>query len=350
MVIRIALACKDVDYLERLVSGLEKFPNLDLTIFSDGENLRQNMRGRRFDVFAFSPDVFERDMDYMDIKADLKLLLDDEEHPITAIFADAKRVRKYQRISYIYKSLLDYYSEVCGRDGASGDRMAQIIAFYSPVGGAGKTTLALVAAEKFAHSGKRTFYISLEDMASEDCYLTQGDEKGFSDLMRYVDSNTNFGMKIQGMLKSKKDNFYYVNHFTSPNDIYDMNVEDMQGLLGAIRQTGLFDVIVVDMGTSLDKKNLALFEMADRVVVVERADEISARKMNCFYKMHHIMNESSTKMVRILNFDNGILHPIETKIPEIGRVGDVQNMDSANIISVLANSVKNEFMLSALMD
>ena len=109
-------------------------------------------------------------------------------------------------------------------------------------------------------------------------------------------------------------------------------------------------MIVVDMGTGLDKKNLALFEMADRVVVVERADEISARKMNCFYKMHHIMNEFSAKMVRILNFDNGISHPIETKIPEIGRVGDVQNMDSANIISVLANSVKNEFMLSTLMD
>lgn len=350
MVIRIALACEDADYLERLVSGLEKFPNLDLTIYSDRENLCQNVREKRFDVFAFSPEIFEREIDYMDIKADLKLLLDDEEHPITAIYADAKRVRKYQRISYIYKNLLDYYSEVCGRDGASGDRMAQIIAFYSPVGGAGKTTLALVAAEKFAKNAKRTFYISLEDMASEDCYLTQGEEKGLSDLMRYVDSNTNFGMKIQGMLKSKKENLYYINHFTSPNDIYDMNIEDMQGLIGSIRRTGLFDVMVVDLGTNLDKKNFALFEMADRIVVVERADEISARKMNCFYQMHHIMNLFSSKMVRVQNFDNGIAHPIETTIPEIGRVGDVQNMDSANIISVLANSVKNEFLLSALID
>lgn len=350
MVIRIALASKDADYLKRLVSGLEKFPNLDLTIFSDGANLCQNMNGKRFDVFAFSTDIFEREIDYLNIKADLKLLLDDEEHPITATFADAKRVRKYQRISYIYKNLLDYYSEVCGRDGSSRDSLTQIIAFYSPVGGVGKTTLALVAAEKFAKNAKRTFYISLEDMASEDCYLSQGAEKGLSDLMRYVDSNTNFGMKMQGMLKVKSDNLYYVNHFTSPNDIYDMNIDDMQGLLSAIRQTGLFDVIVVDMGTSLDKKNLALFEMADRLVVVERADEISARKMNCFYKMHHIMNDFSTKMVRVVNFDNGISHPIETGIPEIGRIGDIQNMDAANVISVLANSVKNEFMMSILAD
>lgn len=348
MVIRIALACKDVNYLERLLSGLEKYSDLELTVYSDEESLMQDLYGKRFDVFVFTTDIFIREADYQNVMADLKLLLDDEERPVNAMFSDAKRIRKYQRISYIYKNMLDYYSDVCGRDGASGDSMAQILAFYSPVGGAGKTTLAVVAAEKFAKYGKRTFYISLEDMASEDCYLPQDQKKGLSDLMRYVDTNTNFAMKIESMLKIKCTNFYYVNHFTSPNDIYDMNVNDMQGLLRAIQKTGLFDVIVVDMGTALDKKNLTLFELSDRVVIVERTDEISARKMNCFYQMHHIMNEYRAKMVRIVNFDNGISHHIETKIPEIGRVGDIQNMDASNIIAVLANSEKNVFMVTAL--
>ena len=62
------------------------------------------------------------------------------------------------------------------------------------------------------------------------------------------------------------------------------------------------------------------------------------------------MNEYSYKMIRIVNFDNGISHPMETNIPEIGRIGYVQNMDSSNIISVLANSVKNDFILSTLAD
>lgn len=38
--------------------------------------------------------------------------------------------------------------------------------------------------------------ISFENIASEDCYLEQDQEKGLSDLMRFVDSNTNIAMKI----------------------------------------------------------------------------------------------------------------------------------------------------------
>ena len=350
MVIRLALAICDTRYLDRLVNGLEKYPEFDLAIFSDKSSLVQNIKGRRYDVFLFTADSFSNETDYQNVNAGLKLLLDDEELNNSNNFMDAKRILKYQRISSIYKSILDYYSEICGKDNNSSDTLAQMLAFYSPIGGAGKTTLALVSAEKYAHDAKKTFYISLEDIPSEDCYLQQGEEKGLADLMRYVDSNANFKMKLQGMLKVKGDNLFYVNHFNSPNDIYDMDVEDVQGLVTAIRQTGLFDVIVVDMGTSLEQKNCSLFELADRVIIVERADEISARKMNCFYKMYHIMNEYSYKMIRIVNFDNGISHPMETNIPEIGRIGYVQNMDSSNIISVLANSVKNDFILSTLAD
>ena len=350
MVIRVALACGDEKYLERLVSGLEKIKNLDLAIFSDVESLSRGLAARHYDVFLFTTDIFDREMDYLNVKADLKLLLDDEEKVISSTFADAKRIRKYQRISLIYKNILDFYSEICGKDALSGNSVSKIVTFYSPIGGAGKTTVALVSAEKFAQHGNRTFYISLEDIASEDCYLQQGAEKGISDLMRYVDSNTNIGMKIEGMLKNRGANFYYLNHFTSPNDMYDMTAEDIHNLLTAIQKTGLFDVIVVDTSTCLEKKNLAVFEISDRIVVVERTDEISARKMNCFYTMHHILNDYSYKMIRIVNFDNGISNAIETNIPELGRIGDVQNMDASNVISVLANSSKNEFLLNVLAD
>lgn len=350
MVIRVALACRDEKYLERLVSGLEKIRNLDLAIFSDAESLSRVLAAKHYDVFLFTTDIFDREMDYLNVKADLKLLLDDEEKVISSTFADAKRIRKYQRISLIYKNILDFYSEICGKDALSGNSASKIVTFYSPIGGAGKTTGALVSAEKFAQHGNRTFYISFEDIASEDCYLQQGAEKGISDLMRYVDSNTNIGMKIEGMLKNRGANLYYLNHFTSPNDMYDMTAEDIHNLLTAIQKTGLFDVIVVDMSTCLEKKNLAIFEISDRIVVVERTDEISARKMNCFYTMHHILNDYSYKMIRIVNFDNGISNAIETNIPELGRIGDVQNMDASNVISVLANSSKNEFLLDVLAD
>ena len=51
MVIRVALACGDEKYLERLVSGLEKIKNLDLAIFSDVESLSRGLSARHYDVF-----------------------------------------------------------------------------------------------------------------------------------------------------------------------------------------------------------------------------------------------------------------------------------------------------------
>lgn len=347
MVIKVAIASKDMNYLERLASGLEKYPRLELSIFYDMSQLECACAGRRYDVFLFSPDLFVLDEQlFMEIKADLKVLLCDENDSVKDIFSNMKRIEKYQRISQIYKDLLNLYSEVCGRDTAFGDAATEIIAVYSPVGGAGKTTVALVLAMKYAKSSKRTFYINMEDMASEDCFLPQGGKKGLSDLMRFIYSDANIGMKIQGMLKSKYDNLFYIDHFSSPNDLYDMNVEDVQELLHAVQKSGLFDVVIVDMGTSLDKKSLTIFELSGHVAVVEKTDELSARKMNCFYEQHHIMKEYGSKMLRIINFDNGISNKIESALPILGKIGDIQNMDASNIIEVLANSTKTEFMKS----
>lgn len=348
MVIRVALACKDEEYLNRLFLGLDKYRKIDLTIYSDEESLSRELKEKRFDILLFTTDMFSLEMDYLNTKANLKILLDDEEKIISNMFSDAKRVRKYQRISKIYKNLLDYYSEVCGKDMTSGEENVKIVSFYSPVGGAGKTTVALVSAEKYAQHGKRTFYISFENIASEDCYLKQDQEKGLSDLIRFVDSNINIAMKIEGMLKRKGTNLYYLNHFTSPNDIKELTVEDVQNLISAIRNTGLFDVIVVDMGTTLEDKELALFEMSDCVLIVERTDEIAARKINGFYQMYYIMNTYASKMMRIINLDNGITNTINTNISIVGKIGDVQNMDSSNVISVLANSRKNDFLMATI--
>ena len=114
MVIRVALACKDEEYLNRLLLGLDKYRKIDLTIYSDEESLSRELKEKRFDILLFTTDMFSREMDYLNTKADLKILLDDEEKIISNTFPDAKRVKKYQRISKIYKNLLDYYSEGCG--------------------------------------------------------------------------------------------------------------------------------------------------------------------------------------------------------------------------------------------
>lgn len=346
MVIRLAVASTDTVYLRRFVSALEQNPKLDISVYSDADNLLQEINQRRFDVFLFSSELIADNPKCMDLQADLKILLCDENDSENER-RDIKYVKKYQRVSRIYSKILDYYSEVGGRKGIADDTCTQLITFYSPVGGAGKTTLALTTAMKYARQGKRTFYMNLEDMASEDCFLPQDHEKGFSDLMRFLNTNTNFRMKVEGMLKQKTDRLFYINHFSSPNDLFEMTEEELQALVEAVQKTGLFDLIVADMGTELNKKNLALLDLSDRIVVVEKPDEISAQKMKCFYGQHHIMKRLSSKMLCVTNFDRGIAGSVQGNLLRIGKIGDVRDRDSSKIIETLVASEETNFLTAA---
>lgn len=349
MIIKVVIADKNQEYLERLVSGLEKYTDLNLAVYSDEESLADAFQVRKYDVLLFSPEIYTKESDYYSARADLKIMLEDRETRITGEYTDAKRIEKYQRISCIYRKILEFYSEVCGRTSTRSEEYTSIVAYYSPVGGAGKTTVALASAAKYAMQGKRTFYISFEDIASEDCYLPQGEDKGLSDLMLHIDRNTNISMKMQGMMKTKTDNFFYLNHFNNPNDIFDMRTDELQYLIEAVRNTGLFDVIVIDMGSGIDAKNLLIFDKADRIVLVERPDAISQRKMTCFFSQQHILNEYGNKMVRIINFDKRIPLNVQTEVPIIGKLGEIANADAGQVIETLSRSSKTQ-VLATIME
>ena len=161
MIIRIAIASEARDYIKRLISVIEKDRDFSITIFSDNESLKQAINNKKFDVFMFTHDILGNGISIINVKADLKILLDDGESAITEDIGNSIIIEKYQRISNIKKKIFDCYAEVCGRDSRlERGAFATTIAFYSPIGGAGKTTVSLMSAVKLAANGKRVFYIN----------------------------------------------------------------------------------------------------------------------------------------------------------------------------------------------
>ena len=227
----------------------------------------------------------------------------------------------------------------------AGQGRTTAIAIYSPVGGVGKTTLALTMASKLALQGYRTFYLNLEDMASEDCYLPQNAEKGLSEIALHLGESIHFSMKVQGLLQSKLEKLYYLNHFDSPNDLCEISEEELSDLLRQLDRTGLFDYMIVDMGTALNGKTIRIFEMADRIVVVERADAIAQKKLERFFSQVHIMAEYGGKMSRVLNFDRGRGSQIACEAPLAGKINAVQNPDAAQLITALTGDAGSSFLL-----
>lgn len=335
MIIKMAIADADEEYIERLLNVLEGYEDLNLSVYTDRNALEMALASRHFDVFLFDPSVFDGQVDIG--KNTLAVMLLDENVNIPESCRDYKKVKKYQRISRTYQQILGLYSEVCGDvGGVIGGGGVSAIAVYSPVGGVGKTTIALAIATRLADMGQRVFYMSLEDIASEDCYLPQSDAKGLSDVAANLGQNINFTMKIQALLQNKNQNLYYLNHFDSPNDINEMRGEEVTELIEQLEKTGLFDVLVIDTGISMNDKLLHLFESADKIVLVEKEDAIAIRKLNCFLGQSHIINEYANKMCRVINFHMGRDSVLQTNIPLIGRINAVQNPEPTQYIAALS--------------
>lgn len=343
MQIRIAVADKNKEYLDRLISVLEEYTDLTLSMYTDATSLETALVNKTFDILLFDSDLYDGQTALK--KNTLAVMLLDDDKAVPAGRRNCHKINKYQRISNIYKQILELYSEVCQDVGELiGRGRVMSVAFYSPVGGCGKTTLALVAASKLAMQGYKVFYINLEDIASEDCYLPQSGEKGLSELAGFLGSEINFSMKLQSLLQTRSDNLYYLKHFNSPNDIYAMTAQDISELLMEISSSALFEYIVVDMGVALDARTLSIFEQVQKIVLVEKPDTIAMHKMKCFTAQAHIMNAYGQKMVRVLNFDNGRGMDTGSQIPLVGRVGGIQNPDSAQLITMLAGNTGVSFV------
>ena len=335
MVIRIAIADTNREYVERMTEVLEENDDLHLAVFTDKKSLETALASTRFDILLFDPSIYDGSVNTG--KNTLQILLWDGTSVIPEAVREVPKVKKYQRISLIYKNILDLYADVVGNVGnLPGQVKTKVLAFYSPAGGAGKTTCALVAASQLAAQGFHVLYLNFEEMASEDSYLPQQLEKGMSDILADLGENINFQMKVESLLQTKQENFYYLNHFDSPNDLADLKPEELEEFVSLFAQAGMFDALVIDMGTVLNERALRLFELADHIVVVEKPDSFAQTKLGRFYSQLHIMNEYGIKMLRVLNFDTARSRAYDCSYPLIGRFSMLQNPDSALLIPILA--------------
>lgn len=344
MLIRMAIVDLDKEYISRIANVLETYDDVSLFVYTNKDIFEADLKRKKFDILLFAPEFLES-LVLVDSSTVTVVFLDDE-HPVSEAFHNIAKVRRYQRISMMFQQILEFYAEVCKEtpEGVLGQNGVALIAVYSPAGGVGKTTAALVTAVKLAENGYRTLYLNMEDTAAEDYYLPQNGAKGLSDILNILGSNVNFSLKVQSLLQSKLENFYYFNHFTSPGDLEEMTAEEMTELLRALEYSGLFDSIIIDMGVAMPHKLIDLFEMVHKIVLVEKPDMVAARKIERFLSQAHIMNEYGSKMSRLLNFEAGREVKSDSKIPRIGSLPLIPNPDPEQLITILAENLGTQFI------
>lgn len=341
MLIKIVIADNHTEYIKRLVNGLQKKKELNIFVYDKKEAFEAALRSKKFDIILFTQALYDGRTALPD--SALAVMLTDGSEEISEVYKKFYKINKYQRISTIYSRLLNAYADICKNTAEENGECAKKILFYSPMGGSGKTTIALAAARRLAMQGKTVLYLSFEDIPSDGGYLTQSDtDQGISELLAALEKDGSLTLKLQGLVHQKTDRFYYLNHFSSPNDIYELTPDEIQKMIKKISNTGLYDYLMIDTETSLNNNKKMLFECADKIIVVSRQDEMSAEKMKCFADQLHILNEYGEKMSSIVNQAVSPNLMGDMGIPVIDIVMKIQSLKADQIIDgIAAKNIKN---------
>lgn len=300
MNIKIAVIDHDINYLERLSGVLQQYDELSVAVFTRMESFQQTMEFEDFQIVVFNPDISEQQLIFP--SKVMPVCLCTQESVNRDLYQSIPAVQKYQRISNIYKQIIKNYAEHVKDSEMDFFKAAstRVIAVHSPIGGSGKTTLALAIAGKIHKLGKRVLFLSMEQCNSSSiCFDIK--EDGITCLVETLNTNSSFELKLKGILKQNAAGLYYVECFSRLVDYDDVKGEEIEKIIRKIKMCDVCDYVVIDTGSTLDDVNKAVLNSADRIVIVQRSGELADAKLSLFDKQI-MVNELREKLCVVKNF------------------------------------------------
>lgn len=300
--LKIIIADNDMDYSQRLFSALEhKYSNLDLTL-SDGEGFGKLLQKRVYDIALFDVSAYSPDISLKNVKLPLVLLDEDMDESIKLSNEIGKFIIKYQHVEVMYREMIGYFSEMGnGQTLNSGSISSQLICFYSPAGGTGKTVISCSAAEMIANRGKRVLYLDFEDIASYGLLLDAKTGKGLDEIIYQLDKGINMPMKISSLVRKSQSGVMYFDMFSNIMDVTEITDEKMSVLLDTLMTADICEYIVVDMNTSLKGINSIIMDKADKIILVETPDIICGEKLRRFCEQKSMFEDYFSKAAVVRN-------------------------------------------------
>ncbi len=208
---------------------------------------------------------------------------------------DLHMVYKYQSGNEIIKDIIkalsqDYDNEVCIHPYG---KKTKFVAVYSPKGGVGKTSTAVVGSILCSNMGGKILYLNFESYQSTPLFFDCNEEENLSEVFYHVKNRSkNLSLKIEGVISV--DSQSKVNYFSPPESIIDINEfteEEVNIFLKEIKHINKYDYVFVDMSSSLDMKNISILSKSDQIILVITPDVLSILKTRLFLKDLDILSK-----------------------------------------------------------
>jgi len=298
MKINLLIASNHEDYAEHLSKALSELhaDSLSVSVCTTTSKLRGLLKERKYEA-ALLEAALIKDTDLSGIHLPLVLWSEDVK---TAVPDTLKKINKYQRVSQMAAEILELYAKASEHNRNAEANKAGITAVWSPVGGVGKTTVALALASRKASDGKQVLYLNLEPFSSTSVYFDSVG-KSISAVFEMLEAGEgNAGVLMQSILR--QDAAQNISYFCCPDNFDDMNILSVDNITSLIAAcSGMTEELIIDMTSECNERTRRIFEIADRILLVADWTSTSQIKMSLFTSQNNVFSRIKDKTQLIAN-------------------------------------------------
>lgn len=264
--LRIIIGDRDHDFIQKLSNYLSSESDHCFTsyCFSDPSYLSQFLDNNPTDILLISEEFYQT-IQPKDVFVVLFIdsLRSNELQHIPAIL-------KYQKVVEMITQLKDSFSEHANKQiSIHKGSHAELIGVYSPCGGSGKTVISLSLARQLASRGKKTLFISLEEISSVNG-LMQGEQSShLSDLLFYSRKHPDkLALKLDTLKGvEKKTGLDYLLPSALPEDTWSRENE-LVLFITLLKEMRSYSYIVIDFTSGFSKENVRLMCLCNQLLLL----------------------------------------------------------------------------------
>lgn len=205
-----------------------------------------------------------------------------------SMYNNFKTIYKYQTGDRLYASIMDILTEkvTFKLPSNNGNFATKIIGVYSPIGGCGKTTIAIALAHLLTKVGKRVLYLNFEDIPSTSTYFQCNSQQDMSNLIFFLkERNRNLALKVNSIKTIDSPSaIEYISPTVDVQEMDELFPEDIEFLLTELKDNGGYDAIVIDTSSGFNLRISKVLQMADEILFITLQGPIYKAKLEPFIR------------------------------------------------------------------
>lgn len=293
MKIRAAILDGDKTYVSRFFDILNNnYSNkIEIHAFTSENSLINFLKSNKIEILLINEEI------KLNIELDHKIIVLKLVEK-NSIENQSNSILKYQKISLIYKEILNAYSQnYKGLMLNNKNFSTYIISFMSSGTGSGTSTLASALALNLARKGIKTLFLDLQSFATINSIFNAEGKFSMSEIIFAIKSNKiDIATRLESAIKIDKSGVFFYDPCKNPLERNEITADDLIKLLNALREFGDYEYIIIDIDFLVNETCLNLLKHSNRVFFVINTTEENQLKLSGIIKSIELISKKNNEI------------------------------------------------------